>query len=152
MSEYCLLPRDVVSFPRRLLPIQSFRRSVPLVAIVAIASALIGYIMGDGIVVSVVCFFIGLTCSFGALSLTLPMTLEVSGLNSSKIISEVISIIETPSLGFRYNMESSGIWHPSGPDVYAWDPTIRLVTSGATSTITGPGVIMKGIARLVVCS
>ena len=153
-GEYCLLPMQTIGYPRCLLPVQSFRRAVPLLLLVVTIVLVIGSLMKSrDIIVYVFAFLVAMSSALGWIRLLLlPKSLIIRGINAKPIVNEIIYLIEKPSLGFRYRCSVPGVWTLNGPDIYPWDPSIRISWSENEASIVGPGVTIKLIAQRVICS
>ena len=152
-GEYCLLPMQTIGYPRCLLPVQSFRRAVPLLLLVVTIVLVIGNLVKSrDVVIYAFAFLIGISSALGWVRFLLPKSLRVSGINAKPIVNEIICQIERPSLGFRYRCSVPGVWTLNGPDIYPWDPSIRISWSENEASIVGPGVTIKLIAQRVICS
>ena len=138
-----------MDFPRRLFPIQSIGRAIPLATIIAVVAFAACAVTRGGIWDGVFGFVVGMVCGLGAMRFTLPMTLHIQGLNYRAIVGEIVGLIETPTFGFKYYSVQTDVWIPNGPDIYTWDPAIRISRTDNEVVIQGPGIVIRSITMHV---
>jgi hypothetical protein len=137
--------------PRSILPIQSVRRSIPAILIVVFITAIIGIVMGGRGLEYIFSFAVGLATFAGWIRLTMPLQLTIVGESKAEAARKITELIEQPSVfGFKYNkISGSDHWMPAGPDLYTWDPAIRIEYSTEFIVVTGPGCIIQSISSAI---
>lgn len=139
---------QVLPLPRSLLPFQSLKRSVPFIVFVVVLSLIMGPFFGGRFWEYPFVMLAGLFFSLPALRLLLPVSATLTGPARAEVLSHVTGTLERPSmfLGFRYvKTGDANEWKPVGPDLYPWDPSIRVATEEDAIHITGPAVILRSI-------
>jgi hypothetical protein len=144
---------DELPMSRSLLPVQSLARSIPLIIIVG-AIVVIGAAVFQETdpLVHALAMIAGLGAACPALRLLLPSRLTLTGPSRDAALNRVINLIEQPSVlfGFRYvRSADSNRWRPVGPDLYPWDPSIRVRRTETQIFVIGPACIMKSIPMAI---
>lgn len=90
-------------------------------------------------------FLMGVAMALVTLRFMMPVCIRATGADRARAIGYVIELIERPSLlGFRYSRVGSEFhWIPSGPDIYTWDPSIRIVESEHEVRVIGPACVLN---------
>lgn len=79
-----------------------------------------------------------------ALRYGLPSKIVISGSQRNIIAARAVTLIEQSSIGFRYTKAADNQrWKMPGPDIYPWDPSVRIEYGADKISITGPGCTMS---------
>ena len=150
---YCLLPSDTVGFPRYLLPIQTARRSVPLLLTLAAIVVLVGAAFDDlRLATWPPSAIVGLVILLGWARVMLPKAVVVSGPHRHAVLAMIVVELERPVWGFRMiKSQTEDTWRYGGIDFYPWDPSFYMTHTHDATTVTGPGVAMAVLVRRLVC-